>query len=45
MAFTYRSGEQRLFGTHHAAGIIVLAALVLLLILNRAFATISVGVG
>lgn len=47
MAFGYggNSGNGGVFGVNHAAGVIVIGALVLLLIMNRAFATVSVGIG
>lgn len=47
MPFTFRStgNDESGFGTHHAAGVIVISALVILVVLNRAFAHVSVGVG
>lgn len=45
MAFSYRSDAGPRFGVNHCAGLIVLFALVVLFVMNRAFATISVGIG
>lgn len=46
MAFGYGANNAGpKFGVNHAAGLIVIAALVLLLVMHRAFATVSVGIG
>lgn len=46
MAFSFGSGNGGpRFGVNHCAGLIVVLALVLLLVMNRAFATVSVGIG